>query len=202
MLGRYRDMGVDLGTANTLVYIKNRGVVVHEPSVVALDTHTRSVLAVGEEAKRMVGRTPGSIVAVRPLKDGVIADFETTEKMLRHFIRRAMQGGGLFRPRVVIGVPSGVTEVEKRAVIDAALSLGGIVAHRSIRVAGDELDEAIIQHVRRTYNVLLGERTAEQVKQTIGTAFPPEEEMTMEVRGRDLVTGLPKTITLTSQEIR
>ena len=247
MLGRYRDMGVDLGTANTLVYIKNRGVVVHEPSVVALDTHTRSVLAVGEEAKRMVGRTPGSIVAVRPLKDGVIADFETTEKMLRHFIRRAMQGGGLFRPRVVIGVPSGVTEVEKRAVIDAALSagardarvleepmaaaigaglpvqeptgnmivdigggttevavisLGGIVAHRSIRVAGDELDEAIIQHVRRTYNVLLGERTAEQVKETIGTAFPPEEEMTMEVRGRDLVTGLPKTITLTSQEIR
>lgn len=248
MLGKNRDMGVDLGTANTLVYIKHRGVVVHEPSVVALDTNTRNVLAVGEEAKRMVGRTPGNIIAVRPLKDGVIADFETTEKMLRHFIRRAMQGANsLFRPRVVVGVPSGVTEVEKRAVIDATLSagardarvmeepmaaaigaglpvqeptgnmivdigggttevavisLGGIVAHRSIRVAGDELDEAIIQHVRRTYNLLLGERTAEQVKQTIGTAYPPEEEMTMEVRGRDLVTGLPKTITLTSEEIR
>lgn len=139
MLGRYRDMGVDLGTANTLVYIKNRGVVVHEPSVVALDTHTRSVLAVGEEAKRMVGRTPGNIVAVRPLKDGVIADFETTEKMLRHFIRRAMQGGGLFRPRVVIGVPSGVTEVEKRAVIDAALSAGA----RDARVLEEPMAAAI-----------------------------------------------------------
>ncbi|BAS28619.1 rod shape-determining protein MreB [Limnochorda pilosa] len=241
-------MGVDLGTANTLVYIKHRGIVVQEPSVVAMDTVTRNVLAVGEEAKRMVGRTPGNIVAVRPLKDGVIADFETTEKMLRHFIRRAMQGAnGLFRPRVVVGVPSGVTEVEKRAVIDATLSagardarvmeepmaaaigsglpvqeptgnmivdigggttevavisLGGIVAHRSIRVAGDEMDEAIIQHVRRTYNLLLGERTAEEVKKAIGTAYPPDEELTMEVRGRDLVSGLPKTITLTSQEIR
>src|SRR5690554_1519348 len=195
----------------------------------------------------MVGRTPGNIVAIRPLKDGVIADFEVTERLLRDFINKATLRSRFRRPRVIISVPSGVTEVEKRAVIDAAISagakdarvieepmaaaigaglpvqeptgnmtvdigggttevavisLGGIVAHRSIRVAGDELDEAIIQHVRRTYNVLLGERTAEQVKQTIGTAYPPEEEMTMEVRGRDLVTGLPKTITLTSEEIR
>lgn len=240
-------MGVDLGTANTLVYIKNRGIVVNEPSVVALDTATGNVLAVGEEAKRMVGRTPGNIIAVRPLKDGVIADFETTEKMLRHFIRRAMQGGGLFRPRVVVGVPSGVTEVEKRAVIDAAqsagarearvleepmaaaigaglpvqeptgnmivdigggttevavISLGGIVAHRSIRVAGDELDEAIVQYVKRNYNLLIGERTGEEIKIAIGSAYPVGDEESMEIRGRDLVTGLPRTLRITSEEIR
>src|SRR5690554_644396 len=248
MFGRLgRDIGIDLGTANTLVFVKGKGVVINEPSVVAIDRDTNQIFAVGNKAKEMVGRTPGNIVAIRPLKDGVIADFDMTERLLKDFISKATRRSGWLRPRVVVAVPSGVTEVEKRAVIDATLSagakdarvieepmaaaigaglpvqeptgnmivdigggttevavisLGGIVAHRSIRVAGDELDEAIIQHVRRTYNVLLGERTAEQVKQTIGTAFPPEEEMTMEVRGRDLVTKLPKTITLTSQEIR
>lgn len=248
MFGRLaRDMGIDVGTANTLVYLKGRGIVIREPSVVAIDRDTGSILAVGEEAKRMVGRTPGNIVAVRPLKDGVIADFDVTERMLRHFIQRANPRTSLFRPRVVVAVPSGVTEVEKRAVIDATLSasardarlieepmaaaigaglpvqeptgsmivdigggttevavisLGGIVAHRSIRIAGDELDEAIIQHVRRTYNVLIGERTAENIKHQIGTACPLEQEETMDVRGRDLVTGLPKTITLNSEEIR
>lgn len=244
--GFSRDMGIDLGTANTLVFVRGRGVVVQEPSVVAIDSQTKEVLAVGEEAKRMVGRTPGNIVAVRPLKDGVIADFDVTERMLRHFIGRASRRRSIFRPRVVVGVPSGVTEVEKRAVIDATLSagardarlieepmaaaigaglpvqeprgnmivdigggttevavisLGGIVSHRSIRVAGDEMDEAIVQHVRRTYNLLIGERTAEEIKKTIGTAIPGEGR-SMEVRGRDLVTGLPKTITVTDEEIR
>jgi len=240
-------MGIDLGTANTLVAVKGKGIVVREPSVVAIDRDTGAILAVGEEAKRMVGRTPGNILAVRPLKDGVIADFDVTERMLRHFIQRANRHSSLIKPRVVVAVPSGVTEVEKRAVIDAALSasardarlieepmaaaigaglpvqeptgsmivdigggttevavvsLGGIVAHRSIRTGGDELDEAIIQHVRRAYNVLIGERTAEAVKHQIGTATRVGEEMTMEVRGRDLVTGLPKTVVLHSEEIR
>ncbi|MFS8665378.1 MAG: rod shape-determining protein [Limnochordales bacterium] len=242
-----RDMGIDLGTANTLVYVKGRGIVVQEPSVVAIDNETKQVLAVGEEAKRMVGRTPGSIVAVRPLQDGVIADFDVTERMLRHFIGLANRRIGFFRPRVVVAVPSGVTEVEKRAVIDATLSagakdarlieepmaaaigcglpvqepsgsmvvdigggttevavisLGGIVTHRSVRVGGDELDEAIVQHVRRQYNLLIGERTAEEVKHTIGSAYPMDEHRTMDVRGRDLVTGLPKTVTLSSDEVR
>ncbi|HEY8418269.1 MAG TPA: rod shape-determining protein [Limnochordales bacterium] len=242
-----RDMGIDLGTANTLVYVKGRGIVVQEPSVVAIDVETKQVLAVGEEAKRMVGRTPGSIVAVRPLQDGVIADFDVTERMLRHFISRANRRIGLFRPRVVVAVPSGVTEVEKRAVIDATLSagakdarlieepmaaaigcglpvqepsgsmvvdigggttevavisLGGIVTHRSVRVGGDELDEAIVQHVRRNYNLLIGERTAEEVKHAIGSAYPMDDHRTMDVRGRDLVTGLPKTVTLTADEVR
>ncbi|OUN00541.1 MAG: rod shape-determining protein [Firmicutes bacterium ZCTH02-B6] len=244
-----RDMGIDLGTANTLVYVKGRGIVVQEPSVVAIDVETKQVLAVGEEAKRMVGRTPGSIVAVRPLQDGVIADFDVTERMLRHFISIANRRIGFFRPRVVIAVPSGVTEVEKRAVIDATLSagakdcrlieepmaaaigcglpvqepsgsmvvdigggttevavisLGGIVTHRSVRVGGDELDEAIVQHVRRNYNLLIGERTAEEVKHAIGSAYPmvDDDERTMDVRGRDLVTGLPKTVTLTAEEVR
>ncbi len=248
MFGFGRDMGIDLGTANTLVFVKGKGIVVQEPSVVAIDRETKQVLAVGEEAKRMVGRTPGTIVAVRPLQDGVIADFDVTERMLRHFIGLANRRIGFFRPRVVIAVPSGVTEVEKRAVIDATLSagakdarlieepmaaaigcglpvqepsgnmvvdigggttevavisLGGIVTHRSIRVAGDELDEAIVQHVRRNYNLLIGERTAEEVKHNIGSAYPMEDDdRTMDVRGRDLVTGLPKTVTLTAEEVR
>ncbi|NLN20201.1 MAG: rod shape-determining protein [Firmicutes bacterium] len=242
-----RDMGIDLGTANTLVYVKGRGVVVCEPSVVAVASQTNEVLAVGEEAKRMVGRTPGNIIAVRPLKDGVIADFDVTERMLRYFMNRAVRRRGLIRPRVLVGVPSGVTEVEKRAVIDATLSagakdarlieepmaaaigaglpvqeptgnmivdigggttevavisLGGIVAHRSIRVAGDEMDEAIVQHVRRAYNLLIGERTAEEIKTAIGAADGQVEGRTMEVRGRDLVTGLPKTAIVTDEEIR
>lgn len=242
-----RDMGIDLGTANTLVYVKGRNIVVREPSVVAIDSQTKEVLAVGEEAKRMVGRTPGNIIAVRPLKDGVIADFDVTERMLRYFMNRAVRRRGFIRPRVLVGVPSGVTEVEKRAVIDATLSagakdarlieepmaaaigaglpvqeptgnmvvdigggttevavisLGGIVSHRSIRVAGDEMDEAIVQHVRRAYNLLIGERTAEEIKKEIGTADGRTEGRTMEVRGRDLVTGLPKTVTVTDEEIR
>ena len=241
-----RDMGIDLGTANTLVFVRGRGVVVQEPSVVAIDSETKEVLAVGEEAKRMVGRTPGNIVAVRPLKDGVIADFDITERMLRHFIARANRRRSFFRPRVVVAVPSGVTEVEKRAVIDATLSagakdarlieepmaaaigsglpvqeprgnmivdigggttevavisLGGIVSHRSIRIGGDEMDEAIVQHVRRTYNLLIGERTAEEIKKQIGSAIPTEGR-TMEVRGRDLVTGLPRNIEVSSEEVR
>jgi len=244
--GFSRDMGIDLGTANTLVYVKGRGVVVQEPSVVAIDADSKDVLAVGEEAKRMVGRTPGNIIAVRPLKDGVIADFDVTERMLRHFIARASRRRSIFRPRVVVAVPSGVTEVEMRAVIDATLSagakdarlieepmaaaigvglpvqeprgnmivdigggttevavisLGGIVSHRSIRIGGDEMDEAIVQHVRRTYNLLIGERTAEEIKKTIGTAIKSEGK-TMEVRGRDLVTGLPKTVEISQEEIR
>ena len=225
--GFSRDMGIDLGTANTLVFMKGRGVVVQEPSVVAIDSESKDVLAVGDEAKRMVGRTPGNIIAVRPLKDGVIADFDVTERMLRHFIGRASRRRSFFRPRVLVAVPSGVTEVEKRAVIDATLSagakdarlieepmaaaigvglpvqeprgnmivdigggttevavisLGGIVSHRSIRIGGDEMDEAIVQHVRRTYNLLIGERTAEEIKKTIGTAIRSEGK-TMEVRG-------------------
>lgn len=242
-----RDMGIDLGTANTLVFVKGKGVVVQEPSVVAIDKDSNQVLAVGEEAKRMVGRTPGSIVAIRPMEGGVIANFDVTERMLRYFIARANRRIGLFRPRVVVAVPSGVTEVEKRAVIDAALSagardvrlieepmaaaigcglpvqepsgnmivdigggttevavisLGGIVTHRSVRVAGDKFDEAIIQHVRRTYNLLIGERTAEEIKQTIGSVYPVDGLKPMEIRGRDLVTGLPKTVTLTPEEVR
>lgn len=248
MLGRFhRDMGIDLGTANTVVYLKGKGVVLHEPSVVAIDRETKDVLAVGEEAKRMVGRTPGNIVAVRPMKDGVIADFDMTEAMLRHFITRANKRRGLLRPRVVVAVPSGVTEVEKRAVIDAALSagfkdarlieepmaaaigaglavqeptgnmmvdigggttevavisLGGIVTHESIRVGGDDMDDSIIQYVRRTYNLLIGERTAESIKKEIGSVTTPNpSDSTCEVRGRDLVTGLPRTLTLTGEEI-
>ncbi|MBO8126190.1 MAG: rod shape-determining protein [Firmicutes bacterium] len=241
-----KDMGIDLGTANTLVYVRGKGIVVREPSVVAIDRDTEQVLAVGEEAKRMVGRTPGNIVAIRPMKDGVIADFDTTEKMLRYFINKVHRGR-LLKPRVIVCVPTGVTEVEKRAVIDATLqagakdarlieepmaaaigaglpvqdatgsmivdigggttevaviSLGGVVSSRSIRVAGDEMDEAIVQHVRRTYNLMIGERTAEEVKKQIGTAFDIGETETMEVRGRDLVSGLPKTVTVTTEEIR
>lgn len=241
-----RDMGIDLGTANTLVYVRGKGIVLREPSVVAMQRDTNEVLEVGEAAKKMIGRTPGHIIAVRPLRDGVIADFEVTQKMLRTFIKRSMKGGNLFRPRVVVCVPAGVTEVEKRAVKDATLSagareaytieepmaaaigaglpvtepignmivdigggttevaiisLGGIVTHQSVRVAGDEMDEAIIIYVKKNYNLLIGERTAEDVKMTIGSAYPMGDE-TMEIRGRDLVTGLPKTLTLTSLEVR
>jgi len=243
------DMAVDLGTANTLVSVRGRGIVLIEPSVVAVEKDTKRVLAVGMEAKRMLGRTPGSIVAIRPLKDGVIADFEVTEAMLRYFINqsRVKRFPWQPKPRVVVCVPSGVTEVEKRAVFEATMqagarqaflieepmaaaigaglpiqepagnmvvdigggttevaviSLGGIVVAQSIRIAGDEFDEAIINHVKKTYNVLIGERTAEEVKFEIGSAWPLLEEVDVEVRGRDLLTGLPRNLTMESEEIR
>lgn len=241
------DIGIDLGTANTLVYLKDHGIVLREPSVVAVQQGTNKVLAVGDEAKRMLGRTPGSIVAIRPLKDGVIADFEVTEAMLRHFISKVHNRRRMVRPRVVIAVPSGITEVEKRAVRESALhagarevylieepmaaaigvglpvqdaagnmivdigggttevaviSLSGIVFSRSVRVAGDELDEAIAQYLKRAYNLMVGERTAEELKIKIGSAYPLEKEVTVEVKGRDMVAGLPKTITISSQEVR
>lgn len=241
------DIGIDLGTANTLVYVKDHGIVLREPSVVAVHAGTNKVLAVGDEAKRMLGRTPGSIVAIRPLKDGVIADFEITEAMLRHFISKVHNRRRMVRPRVVIAVPSGITEVEKRAVKDSAshagarevylieepmaaaigtglpvqdaagnmivdigggttevalISLSGIVFSRSVRVAGDELDEAIAQYMKRAYNLMVGERTSEDIKIKIGSAYKLEKETNMEVKGRDLVAGLPKTITITSQEVR
>lgn len=242
-----KDMGIDLGTANTLVYLKGKGIALQEPSVVAIQRDTRSVLAVGDEAKQMIGRTPGNIVAIRPMKDGVIADFDITERMLRYFINKAVKQKFLLHPRVVVCIPSGVTEVEKRAVIDATLqagareaylieepmaaaigaglpvhepmgnmivdigggttevaviSLGGIVTSRSVRVAGDELDEAIIQYIKRTYSLMIGERTAEQIKVEIGSAYPREVEKTMDIRGRDLITGLPKTVKISDEEIR
>lgn len=243
------DIGIDLGTANTLVYVKDRGIVLREPSVVAVQQGTKRVLAVGDEAKRMLGRTPGNIVAVRPLKDGVISDFEITEEMLKQFIKKVHKGRRFFapRPRVVIAVPSGITEVEKRAVRESAyhagarlvtlieepmaaaigvglpvqeaagnmivdigggttevaiISLAGIVFSRSIRVAGDELDESIVNYMKRAYNLVIGERTSEEIKIKIGSAYPLEKETSIEVRGRDLVAGLPKTLTVTSQEIR
>ena len=242
-----RDMGIDLGTANTLVTVKGRGIILDEPSVVAIDKEKKRILAVGKEAKRMVGRTPGNIVAIRPLKDGVIADFDTTEKMLRYFIQKVHRNIAFARPRIVICVPSGITAVEKKAVVEATeqagaraayiieeplaaaigadlpideptgsmivdigggtsevavLSLGGIVVSRSLRIGGDEMDEAIIYYLKKENNLLLGERTAEKIKMEIGSAFPLENEEKMEVNGRDLVTGLPKTIILTSQQIR
>lgn len=243
-----RDMGVDLGTANTLVYLKGKGIVLREPSVVALRTDTGGIEAVGSEAKQMIGRTPGNIVAVRPMKDGVIADFQTTSTMLKYFIRQALKTKSSWsgKPRVMISVPSGITAVEKRAVEDAALeagakdaqtieepmaaaigaglpvgeptgsmvvdigggttevaiiSLGGIVTSRSIRVAGDELDEAIIQYIKRAYNLMIGERTAEDLKLQIGAASPLANPATMDIRGRDLLSGLPRTFTVSSTEI-
>ena len=241
------DMGIDLGTATTLVFVKGEGVVLCEPSVVAIERGTSHVLAVGEEAKRMLGRTPGNIIAIRPMKDGVIADFEITEAMLRYFIKKVHHRRVLVRPRIVIAIPSGITEVEKRAVKDSAeragarevflieepiaaaigvglpiqdpvgnmiidigggtteiavISLAGTVFSRSIRIGGDEMDEAVIEYLKKTYNLMVGERTSEEIKIKIGSAYPLEEEMTMEVRGRDLVAGLPKTITITSEEIR
>ncbi len=248
-LSRYlsRDMGIDLGTANTLVYVRGEGIVVREPSVIARRVDDGQVLAVGEEAKRMIGRTPADVQAVRPLRDGVIADFETTTAMLAYFIRRGLRGRSLLKPRVVVGIPSGVTEVEKRAVIDATLqagareaylieepmaaaigaglpvsepvgsmivdigggttevaviALGGIVTSKSIRIGGDEMDEAIIQYARKAYNLLIGERTAEEIKIAIGSAYPIREEQVVDVRGRDLLTGLPRTVRMTSSEIR
>ena len=248
LLGYFsNDIGIDLGTANTLVYVKDRGIVLREPSVVAIQQGSNRVLAVGEEAKRMLGRTPGNIVAIRPMKAGVIADFEVTEAMLRYFIRKAHNRKWVVRPRIIISVPSGITEVEKRAVKDSAthagarevylieepmaaaigvglpvqepagnmivdmgggttevaiISLAGIVLSRSVRVGGDEMDEAIVQYLKRVYNLMIGERTAEEIKITIGSAYPLGEEMSMEVKGRDLVAGLPKTLTITSEEIR
>lgn len=241
-----KDMGIDLGTANTLVYVKGEGVVLCEPSVVAIEKATNRVVAVGEEAKKMLGRTPGAIVAIRPMKDGVISDFEVTEAMLKYFIRK-VQPRRFFSPLIVIAIPSGITEVEKRAVIDSAIhagarevilieepkaaaigvglpvyepignmiidigggttefaviSLGGIVYAKSIRIAGDELDMAIVEYLRKTYNLMIGERTAEEIKIRIGSAYPLEEELNMDVRGRDLIAGLPKTINITSVEIR
>lgn len=241
------DIGIDLGTANTLIYVKDRGIVLREPSVVAVQQGTKKVLAVGDEAKRMLGRTPGNIIAVRPMKDGVIADFEITEAMLKAFIHKVARKNKFRPPRIVIAVPSGITEVEKRAVKDSAqhagarevhlieepmaaaigvglpvqeaagnmivdigggttevaiISLAGIVFSRSVRVAGDELDESIANYMRRAYNLMIGERTAEEIKIKIGSAYPMEKESSMEVKGRDLVAGLPKTLTITSQEVR
>ena len=241
-----RDMAVDLGTANTLVYVRGRGIVLSEPSVVAIDQRTGEVHAVGVEAKRMLGRTPGTISAIRPLKDGVIADFDVTEQMLRHFIQKVHQHR-FAHPRVVVCVPSGVTGVEKRAVEEATLSagareahlieepmaaaigaglpvseptgnmivdvgggttevavisLGGIVVSQSLRVGGDEMDEAIISHIKKEYKLLIGQQTAEEVKLEIGSAFQLREEVQAEVRGRDMLTGLPKTIIISSEEVR
>ena len=244
------DLAIDLGTATTLTFVKGKGIVANEPSVVAVQrgaTGVKKVLAVGKEAKEMLGRTPGNIVAIRPMKDGVIADFEVTEAMLRYFIQKAHNRRTLVRPRIIICVPSGITEVEKRAVRDSALaagarevylieepmaaaigaglpitepsgnmivdigggttevaviSLAGIVLSKSIRVAGDKMDEAIVQYIKRKYNLLIGERTAETIKKEIGSAYPLEEPLTIEVKGRDLVAGVPKTLVVNSDEIR
>ncbi len=251
ILGAFgRDLGIDLGTANTLVHVRGRGIVISEPSVVAIDSKTKEVIAVGAEAKAMVGKTPANIIAVRPLKDGVIADFDVVEKMIKHFIEKAHDRSfGLIapRPRVVIGVPSGVTQVEMRAARDAALnanardayvveepmaaaigaglpvdepigsmiidigggttevaiiSLGGIVVNHSIRTAGDEIDEAIIEFARREYNLHIGERMAERAKVAAGSAYPLEEELKVVLRGRDALTGLPKSVEVSSVELR
>lgn len=249
MFGSFsKDLGIDLGTANTLVYVKGRGIVVREPSVVALRTDTKTIEAVGDAAKKMIGRTPGNIRAVRPMKDGVIADFETTATMINYFLRQAQKQHVLFprRPNVMVCVPCGITAVEKRAVEDATkqagareaytieepfaaaigadlpvweptgsmvvdigggtteiavISLGGIVTSNSIRVAGDEMDEAIMQYIKKTYNMMIGERTSEQLKLEIGSAQPMETPKSIEIRGRDLVSGLPKTMSVTSDEI-
>ncbi|MBU4524018.1 MAG: rod shape-determining protein [Desulfomicrobium sp.] len=244
------DLAIDLGTANTCVYVKGKGIVLREPSVVAVKRDNRGnnkVLAVGSEAKRMLGRTPGNIVAIRPMKDGVIADFEVTEAMLRHFISKVHNSRRLVRPRIVICVPTGITQVEKRAVRESAqsagarevflieepmaaaigadlpiteptsnmvvdigggttevavISLSGIVYSKSVRIGGDKMDEAILQHVKRKYNMLIGESSAEDIKTTIGSAYPLDPELVMNVKGRDLVSGIPQNITITSEEVR
>ena len=244
------DLAIDLGTANTLVFARDRGIIINEPSVVAIHRNARGqtrVLAVGKEAKDMLGRTPGSIQAIRPLKDGVIADFEVTQQMLKYFISKASERRTMIRPRIIICIPFGITQVEKRAVKESAqsagarevylieepmaaalgaglpirepsgnmivdigggtteiaiISLSGIVFSKSIRVAGDEFDAALINYMKRAYNLLIGERTAEEIKMRVGSAYPLDEELTMEVKGRDSVAGLPKTIHITSQEIR
>ena len=239
------DLGVDLGTASVLVYVKGKGIVLKEPSVVAIDQNTKKFLAVGEEARRMLGRTPGNIIAIRPMKDGVISDYETTERMLKYFIRKAI-GRTLFKPRVIVCVPSGITEVERRAVTEASnqagaikthlieepiaaaigagiditepsgnmivdigggttdvavISLGGIVVSRSIKTAGDECDEAILRYIRKKYNMMIGERSAEELKLSIGSAYKREEEEYKEVRGRNLLTGLPITVNVSSTDM-
>jgi rod shape-determining protein MreB len=244
-LGFGQDIGIDLGTATVLVYVKGRGIVLREPSVVAIDKNTNRLLAVGEEARRMLGRTPGNIVAIRPLRDGVISDYDITERMLKYFIKKVC-GHRIFKPRIIICVPSGVTEVEERAVIDAAIqagarktylieepiaaaigagidiskacgsmvvdigggttdiaviSLGGTVVSNSIKMAGDKFDEAIVRYMRKKHNIMIGERTAEEMKITIGSAYPRKEEISMEVRGRNLISGLPRTITVTASEM-
>jgi len=241
------DVAIDLGTANTLVYVRGRGIVINEPSVVAVEKASRKVLAVGREAKEMLGRTPQAIDAIRPLKDGVIADFEMTEELLRKFITRVQKHRFLVHPRIIVSVPSGITEVEKRAVRDSAeragarevflvaepisaaigvglpvgkaignmiidigggtteiavMTLNDIVHNTSLRVAGDKMDEAIMQYVKRAYNLLIGDRTAERIKMEVGSAFPLEEELELEIKGRDLIGGIPKTIKVTSVEIR
>ncbi len=241
------EIGIDLGTASVLVYIKGKGIVLQEPSVVAIDRNTDKVLAVGSEARRMLGRTPGNIVAIRPLRDGVISDYEITERMLRYFINKTCGRRRFFKPKIIVCVPSGVTEVEKRAVIDATveagggrtflieepiaaaigaglditkpdgnmiidigggtadiavISLGGIVESKSIKVAGDKFDEAIIKYMRKAHNLLIGERTAEELKINVGTAAPRAKSIKMDCRGRDLITGLPKNITITSEEMQ
>ncbi|WHY84874.1 rod shape-determining protein [Neobacillus novalis] len=245
---RSRDLGIDLGTANTLVYVKGKGIVLREPSVVAMQTDTKSIVAVGNDAKNMIGRTPGNVVAMRPMKDGVIADFETTALMMKHHIRQAQRSNNPFsgKPYVMVCVPSGITAVEERAVIDATrqagakdaytieepfaaaiganlpvweptgsmvvdvgggttevaiISLGGIVTSQSIRVAGDEMDDSIISYIRKNYNLMIGERTAETIKVEVGSAGTPDGIENMEIRGRDLLTGLPKTIEITAKEI-
>ncbi len=242
-----KDVGIDLGTANTLVHVKGRGIVVREPSVVAVNKETRQVLAVGDAAKDMLGRTPGNITAIRPMKDGVIADYDITQKMIKYFISKACPKSGFFKPRVIVCIPSGVTEVEKRAVEEAVMqagareaylieepmaasigaglpvdepmgsmvvdigggttevaviSLGGIVTSVSLRKAGDALDDAIVQYIKKNNNLMIGERTAEEIKMVLGSAYPIEENNEIEVRGRDLITGLPKTILLTTAEVR
>ncbi len=245
-MGFATEVGIDLGTANVLVYIKGKGIVLNEPSVVAINKDTDEILAVGEEARQMLGRTPANIVAVRPLRDGVISDYDITERMLKHFIRKTCGSGRFFKPKIMVCVPSGVTEVEKRAVREAAtqaggkdvylmeepvaaaigagidiskpdgvmvidigggttdiavISLGGIVASTSVKIAGDKFDEAIIKYMRKEHKLYIGERTAEELKLTIGTAFPRDEVVTKECRGRDLVTGLPKSVEVTSDEM-
>lgn len=248
LFGMTKDMGIDLGTANTLVYVKGKGIVLNEPSVVAINTNSKAVLAVGNEAKQMIGRTPGSIVAIRPLKDGVIADFDVTERMLRMFIEKVCPKGAFTSPRVMVCFPSGITAVEKRAIEEATkqagarevklleepmaaaigaglatdeprgsmvvdigggttevaiISLGGIVTAKSLRIAGDDLDRAIINYIKRAYNLMIGERTAETVKITLGSAYKISEvDETMEIRGRDLLTGLPKVVEIGETEIR
>ena len=245
-MGFATEVGIDLGTANVLVYIKGKGIVLNEPSVVAINKDTDEILAVGEEARQMLGRTPANIVAVRPLRDGVISDYDITERMLKHFIRKTCGSGRFFKPKIMVCVPSGVTEVEKRAVREAAtqaggkdvylmeepvaaaigagidiskpdgvmvidigggttdiavISLGGIVASTSVKIAGDKFDEAIIKYMRKEHKLYIGERTAEELKLTIGTAFPRDEVVTKECRGRDLVTGPPKSVEVTSDEM-
>lgn len=247
-MGLGLDIGIDLGTASVLIYVKGKGIVLNEPSVVAIDKNTDKILAVGEEARKMLGRTPGNIVAIRPLRDGVISDYHVTEKMLKYFLNKVYANSffKLFKPRVMICVPSGVTEVEKRAVEDAAvqagarktylieepiaaaigagiditkacgsmvvdigggttdiavISLGGTVVSSSIKIAGDKFDEAIVRYMRKKYSIMIGERTAEELKINIGTVFPRPQEISMDVRGRNLVSGLPKTITISSSEL-